>query len=150
MENMKALQTLIFDDIINIINKNQVLGNITSADANKLRGLIQKLYNHLYSHYKEFIEGGLNDMMEDGLVLEADILEAELTEKITKRVTEQVTQEVTEQVTQEVTEQMILQEDERVNQVENDMIRRLYSKLNDIKQVAELLEFPLEKVQKAL
>ena len=158
MENMKALQTLIFDDIINIINKNQVLGNITSADANKLRGLIQKLYNHLYSHYKEFIEGGLNDMMEDGLVLEADILEAELTEKITKRVTEQVTQEVTEQVTQEVTEQvtkelteqMILQEDERVNQVENDMIRRLYSKLNDIKQVAELVEFPLEKVQKAL
>ncbi|EOS70013.1 hypothetical protein C818_01973 [Lachnospiraceae bacterium MD308] len=182
MENMKALQTLIFDDIINIINKNQVLGNITSADANKLRGLIQKLYNHLYSHYKEFIEGGLNDMMEDGLVLEADILEAELTEKITKRVTEQVTQEVTEQVTREVTEQvtqevteqvtqevteqvtqevteqvtkelteqMILQEDERVNQVENDMIRRLYSKLNDIKQVAELVEFPLEKVQKAL
>ena len=174
MENMKALQTLIFDDIINIINKNQVLGNITSADANKLRGLIQKLYNHLYSHYKEFIEGGLNDMMEDGLVLEADILEAELTEKITKRVTEQVTkevteqvtrevteqvtqevteqvtQEVTEQVTKELTEQMILQEDERVNQVENDMIRRLYSKLNDIKQVAELVEFPLEKVQKAL
>ena len=142
MENMKALQTLIFDDIINIINKNQVLGNITSADANKLRGLIQKLYNHLYSHYKEFIEGGLNDMMEDGLVLEADILEAELTEKITKR--------VTEQVTKELTERMILQEDERVNQVENDMIRRLYSKLNDIKQVAELLEFPLEKVQKAL
>lgn len=142
MENMKALQTLIFDDIINIINKNQVLGNITSADANKLRGLIQKLYNHLYSHYKEFIEGGLNDMMEDGLVLEADILEAELTEKITKR--------VTEQVTKELTEQMILQEDERVNQVENDMIRRLYSKLNDIKQVAELVEFPLEKVQKAL
>ena len=142
MENMKALQTLIFDDIINIINKNQVLGNITSADANKLRGLIQKLYNHLYSHYKEFIEGGLNDMMEDGLVLEADILEAELTEKITKR--------VTEQVTKELTERMILQEDERVNQVENDMISRLYSKLNDIKQVAELLEFPLEKVQKAL
>lgn len=165
-ENMKALQTLVLDDIINIINRNQAVGNITSADANKLRGLIQKLYNHLYSHYEEFIEGGLNDMMEDGLVLEADILEAELTEKITKRVTqevteqvtqqvtEQVTQEVTEQVTQEVTEQvterMLRQIDERVSQAQNDMIRRLYSKLNDTKQVAELLGFPLDIVQKAL
>lgn len=68
-ENMKALRTLILDDIINIINENQALGNITSADANKLRSLIQKLYNHLYSHYEEFIEGGLNDMMEEGLIL---------------------------------------------------------------------------------
>ena len=50
-ENMEALRTLILDDIINAINKNQALGNITSGDANKLRSLIQKLYNHLYSHY---------------------------------------------------------------------------------------------------
>ncbi len=126
-ENMKALRTLILDDIINIINENQALGNITSADANKLRSLIQKLYNHLYSHYEEFIEGGLNDMMEEGLILEADILEAELTEKITKRVTQQVTREIKE-----------------------GMICKLYAKLKDAKQVAELLELPLDMVQKAV
>ena len=175
-ENMEALRTLILDDIINAINKNQALGNITSGDANKLRSLIQKLYNHLYSHYEEFIEGGFNDMMEDGLVLEADILEAELTKKITERVTkevteqvtqqvtEQVTQQVTEQVTQQVTEQVTQQVTEQVTQqvteqvteqVTQDVMRRsqrdtvckLYSKLKDEKQVSELLELPLDTVR---
>lgn len=143
------MRTLILDDILNVINENQALGNITSADANKLRSLIQKLYNHLYSHYEEFIEGGFNDMMEDGLVLEADILEAELTKKITERVTrevtEQVTQQVTEQVTQEVTEQVtqdVMQRSQR------DTVCKLYSKLKDVKQVAELLELPPDLVRK--
>ncbi len=134
-ENMKALQTLILDDIISTINESQARGNITSADANKLRNLIQKLYNHLYSHYEEFIEGGLNDMMEDGLVLEADILEAELTEKITKRVTEQVTQQAMEQANR---------------QIKEDVIRKLYVKIKNIGQIADLLELPLEAVQEVL
>lgn len=142
-ENMKALQTLILDDIISTINESQARGNITSADANKLRNLIQKLYNHLYSHYEEFIEGGLNDMMEDGLVLEADILEAELTEKITKRVTEQVTQQVTEQVTQQAMEQAN-------RQIKEDVIRKLYVKIKNIGQIADFLELPLEAVQEML
>ncbi len=154
-ENMKLLQTLILDDILNVINENQALENITSADANKLRSLIQKLYNHLYSHYEEFIEGGLNDMMDEGLILEADILEAELTEKITKRVTEQVTQQVTEQVTQQVTQEVTEQVTQQVTgqverQTREDMIRKLYAKLKDEKQVAELLEFPLDMVQEAV
>ena len=140
---MKALQTLILDDIISTINESQARGNITSADANKLRNLIQKLYNHLYSHYEEFIEGGLNDMMEDGLVLEADILEAELTEKITKRVTEQVTQQVTEQVTQQAMEQAN-------RQIKEDVIRKLYVKIKNIGQIADFLELPLEAVQEVL
>lgn len=74
-------------------------------------------------------------MMEEGLILEADILEAELTEKITKRVTQQVTEQVTQQVTREIKE---------------DMICKLYAKLKDAKQVAELLELPLDMVQKAV
>lgn len=99
-ENMEALRILILDDILNVINENQALGNITSADANKLRSLIQKLYNHLYSHYEEFIEGRFNNIMEDGLVLEDDILEAELTKKITERVTREITEQITQQVTE--------------------------------------------------
>lgn len=74
-------------------------------------------------------------MMEEGLILEADILEAELTEKITKRVTQQVTEQVTQQVTWEIKEGMIC---------------KLYAKLKDAKQVAELLELPLDMVQKAV
>ncbi len=142
-ENMEALRMLILDDIISVINKNQALGNITSADANKLRSLIQKLYNHLYSHYEEFIEGGFNDMMEDGLVLEADILEAELTKKITERVTREVTEQVTQQVTEQLTQDVM-----RRNQ--RDTICKLYSKLKDARQVAELLELPLDMVQKEI
>ena len=99
-------------------------------------------------------------MMEDGLVLEADILEAELTKKITERVTkevtEQVTQQVTEEVTQQVTEEVTQQVTEQVTeQVTQDVMRRsqretvckLYSKLKDEKQVSELLELPLDTVR---
>lgn len=94
-------------------------------------------------------------MMEDGLVLEADILEAELTKKITERVTrevtEQVTQEVTEQVTQEVTEQVTQQVTQDVmQQSQRETICKLYFKLKDTRQVAELLDIPLDIVQKAI
>ena len=150
-ENMKALRTLVLDDIIETINENQALGNITSADANKLRSLTRKLYNHLYSHYEEFIKGGLNDMMEDGLVLEADILEAELTKKITERVTREVTRQVTEQVTEQVTQQVTQQVTEDVmRRSQRDTICKLYSKLKDAGQVAELLEVPLDLVQEMI
>ena len=50
-----------------------------------------------------------------------------MTEKITKRVTQQVTREIKE-----------------------GMICKLYAKLKDAKQVAELLELPLDMVQKAV
>lgn len=143
-ENMEALRKLILDDIIGIISENQSAGNITSTDANKLRGLIQKLYNHLYAHYEELVEGGWNDMMEEGIVLEADIIEAEVTKRVTKEVTEQVTKEVTKRVTKEVTEQVTKKVNEK-NQ--KDTIRKLYSKLKDKQQVADLLDLPLDVVQ---
>ena len=66
-------------------------------------------------------------MMGDGLVLETDILEAE----ITKRVTAEVTAEVTAQ-----------------NQLAT--IRQLYSKLKDERQVADLLDLPFETIQNAI
>lgn len=79
-------------------------------------------------------------MMEDGLVLEADILEAELTKKITERVTREVTEQVTQQVTEQVTQDVM-------RRSQRDMVCKLYSKLNDAKQVAELLELPLDLVR---
>ena len=128
---MEALRSLILDDIIGVIRKNQEYGNITAADARRLHDLIHKLYNHLYSHYTEFIEGGLNDMMEDGLILETDIIEAELTKKITKRVTDEVTKQV-------------------AKQSQTRFILKAYEKLHDIEQVASFLDLPLNIVQEAV
>lgn len=132
---MEALRTLILDDIINLIQDNQEAGIITLSDANRLRSLIQKLYNHLYAHYDEFIKGGFNDMMEDGLVLDVDIIEAELTKKVTERVTKEVTDQVTQQVTQ---------------QNQTSTIRKLYSKLGDVFKVAELLDISVDTVKVAI
>ncbi|MGN1166426.1 MAG: hypothetical protein ACI4S2_08400 [Lachnospiraceae bacterium] len=145
-ENMEALRTLILDDIIELIRENQEVGNITAADARRLHDLIHKLYNHLYSHYDEFIEGGLNDMMEDGLILETDIIEAELTKKITKRVTE----EVTEQVTKEVTEQLEKEMAKREKRMQEKAIRKLYLKFGDINEIAECLDISVDKVKRLL
>ena len=142
-ENMEALRKLVLDDIISVINENQRAGNITAADAGRLRRLSRKLYGHLYAHYEELAEGGLNDMMEEALVLDIDIIEDEITKRVTKQVTAQVTEEVTAQVTAEVTEEVTKRNKE-------DTIKKLYSKLKDAKQVSELLDLPMEAVEKAL
>ena len=176
---MNALKSLIFDDILGLIQKNQAEGNITAADSYRLRNMIQKLYMHLYSQYEEFKEGGLNTMMEDGLVLETDIIEAEitkrvtakltaeLTESLTAEITENLTAKITENLTAEITENLTAKITENLTaeittQVTEDVtkriteeerlatIRQLYSKLNDVNQVADLLDLPLESVQSAL
>ena len=90
-ENTEALHNLILNDILSLIESNRLSGNITSADAIRLQRLLYKLYQHLYAHYPEFQEGGLNDMMEDGLVLDCDIWERDITKKLTKELTEQLT-----------------------------------------------------------
>ena len=179
IKSMNALKSLIFDDILGLIQKNQAEGNITAADSYRLRNMIQKLYMHLYSQYEEFKEGGLNTMMEDGLVLETDIIEAEitkrvtakltaeLTESLTAEITENLTAKITENLTAEITENLTAKITENLTaeittQVTEDVtkriteeerlatIRQLYSKLNDVNQVADLLDLPLESVQSAL
>ena len=168
---MNALKSLIFDDILGLIQKNQAEGNITAADSYRLRNMIQKLYMHLYSQYEEFKEGGLNTMMEDGLVLETDIIEAEITKRVTAKLTaeltESLTAEITENLTAKITENLTAKITENLTaeittQVTEDVtkriteeerlatIRQLYSKLNDVNQVADLLDLPLESVQSAL
>ena len=121
-ETMEALRKLILDDIMGLIRKNHEEGNITSADASRLRNLIHQLYNHLYSHYDEFIEGGLNDMMEDGLILEYDIIEARMKKELKEAKAE----------------------------AQRDTIRKLYSKLQDAAKVADLLDLPVDTVEESL
>ena len=109
-ENIKELKYLIRHDIIETIKENVAVGNITTLEGQKLQRITLQLYRHIYEKYEEMEKAGVNEMAEEALILDIDIVEQELTRKITRRVTrevtEQVTKEVTEQVTSEVTKQV--------------------------------------------
>lgn len=146
-ENTEALHNLILNDILSLIESNRLSGDITSADAIRLQRLLYKLYQHLYAHYPEFQEGGLNDMMEDGLVLDCDIWERDITKKLTKELTEQLTDELTEQLTEQITNKV---SNETRAQDLADTVRKLYHKLHSADQVADLLELSVERVTEIL
>jgi len=80
LENLELLQTLIQDDIIESINENLALGNITVQDAQKLRRYTHKLYEHVYSRYEEMEE--LNEMTDESLMLDIDIIEKKHEEEL--------------------------------------------------------------------
>ncbi len=84
--NLDLLKNLIQNDIIGSINRNLELGNITINDAQKLRRLTHKLYEHIYSHYKEMEE--LNDMTDESLMLDIDIIEKRHEEELQNIITE--------------------------------------------------------------
>ena len=69
-ENVEALKTLFWDDIIGSINKNEELGNITDVDAVMLKDICIKLFDHIYSDYEESEE--VLNMRDHSLVLEID------------------------------------------------------------------------------
>ncbi len=72
-ENMAALQSIIQNDIIGSVEENLRLGNITVADAQKLKRLTHKLYEHIYAHYNELEV--LSEMTDESLMLDIDIIE---------------------------------------------------------------------------
>lgn len=74
-ENLTALKNLIRNDIIDSIEENLRLGNITLDDARKLKRLTHKLYEQIYSHYDEM--EALNDMTDESLMLDIDYIEKE-------------------------------------------------------------------------
>lgn len=82
-KNLDALKNLIQNDIIGSINKNIQLGNITMDDAQKLKRLTHKLYEHIYSHYQEMED--LNDMTDESLMLDIDIIEKKHEEELKKK-----------------------------------------------------------------
>ena len=55
-ENMEELQSLVANDIIDVIHKNEELGNLSHSDALDLIDLTTKLYMKIYSKYKEMGE----------------------------------------------------------------------------------------------
>ena len=52
-ESMNELQNLVMNDIIESINKNVEMGNISSTDAFDLKALTTMLYMKIYSKYEE-------------------------------------------------------------------------------------------------
>ena len=55
-ENLEELQTLVVDDIIGTIRRNEELGNISGTDALDLIDLTMKLYMQIYAKYQELEE----------------------------------------------------------------------------------------------
>lgn len=82
---INELKSLIENDIINSIELNVALGNISSADGRQLLNMTKKLYQYLYSHYEDMEDVAM--MIDESLELETDILDAKI-EKLEERVTE--------------------------------------------------------------
>ena len=59
-ENFQQLQHLIQHDILDSIEANLKVGNITQDDASQLLELTKQLYEHIYRHYEEL--GGAENM----------------------------------------------------------------------------------------
>ena len=66
-QNLDRLKKLILNDILKPIEDNCESGNIEASDAVSLKELTLKLYDHLYAHYYEMINGGVNEVSEPGV-----------------------------------------------------------------------------------
>ncbi|MCM1180213.1 MAG: hypothetical protein NC347_08165 [Clostridium sp.] len=71
-ENLRALKNLVKNGIIESINENLRVGNITLEDALKLKQYTQTLYDYLYSHYYETED--FDDMTDESYMTDIDII----------------------------------------------------------------------------
>ncbi len=102
-ENLEQLKYLIQHDIIGTIKGNMAAGNITAIEGQKLQRITLQLYRHIYEKYDELEKAGVNQMAEEALILDVDIVEQQLTKKLTKELTEKLTAELTQNLTAKLT-----------------------------------------------
>lgn len=88
LQNFELLKSLIFDDIIRIIEKQLSLALITPNDALVLKQLLVKLYEYLYADYEELKQGGLNTMVEDAWILDMDAIQGQISQRYDKKLKE--------------------------------------------------------------
>ena len=171
--NIRKLQTLILHDIINAIDANLLSGMITETDAIILKEITQKLYVHIYGKYEELKEWGLDKMVEDVLVLEADHWLEKLQEKEQEKEAEkqealsleadrwlEKLQEKEQEKEAEKQEALSLEADrwlEKLQEKQELILRQekrntiaLYQELHDMKKTAQILSLPLERVKEYL
>lgn len=119
-ENLEALKTLIKNDIIGSINENLALGNITLSDAQKLKRLTHKLYEHIYAHYEEMEV--LNEMTDESLMLDIDILEKKHEEELAEAVKAAVAKkdkEIADVVAEK--DNKIMEKDNKITEKDNEI-----------------------------
>ena len=141
--NIRKLQTLILHDIINAIDANLLSGMITETDAIILKEITQKLYVHIYGKYEELKEWGLDKMVEDVLVLEAD----RWLEKLQKKEAEK--QEALNRWLEKLQEKEA-EKQELIFKYEKRNTIALYQELHDIDRTARILSISPEKVKEYL
>lgn len=95
-ENMEALKELIGHDIINTIQENVAAGNISIADGRKLKRITLQLYHHVYEKYEELEKAGVNEIVEEAMILDIDIIEWEHKKEL-ERERERVRKEMEEE-----------------------------------------------------
>ncbi|MDE6641527.1 MAG: hypothetical protein K2K63_13490 [Acetatifactor sp.] len=79
-ENITKLTYLIQNDIIQNIENNLNVGNITVADARQLMSYTRLLYRHIYTRYAEMEV--IAEMTDESIMTEVDLFYKELDEKI--------------------------------------------------------------------
>ena len=89
-EHMEELKCLILDDIMNTINRNEAVGNLSPSDAINLRELTMKLYMRVYSKYGE-LEGLTMRLYDQSMELFTDKFE-----KIVEELQEEVAEKAAE------------------------------------------------------
>lgn len=128
-ENLEQLKYLIQHDIIGTIKGNMAAGNITAIEGQKLQRITLQLYRHIYEKYDELEKAGVNQMAEEALILDVDIVEQQLTKKLTKELTEKLTAELTQNLTAKLTKTLTAElTDNITDEVTRKFITRLQSK----------------------
>lgn len=120
-ENLKQLKGLIQHDIIETIKGNMAAGNITALEGQKLQRITLQLYRHIYEKYEELEKAGVNQMAEEALILDIDIVEQQLTRKLTKKLTKELTEELTKELTEELTKELT---EEITKQITKDVAKQ--------------------------
>jgi len=83
-ENMEQLKNLICHDIIKTVEMNVSAGNITASVGRKLKRITLQLYRHIYERYDEMERAGVNQFVEEALILDIDVIEAEQLKKLSE------------------------------------------------------------------
>lgn len=74
---MEALKELVSHGILRTIQRNVAVGNLSVAEGRRLKRLVSQLYQHIYGEYEELEKAGVNEMVEEALILDIDIIEWE-------------------------------------------------------------------------
>ena len=116
-ENMAALKELISHDILNTIQRNVAVGNLSVSDGRRLKKVVLQLYHHIYDRFEELKEAGMEEMVDEALIFDIDIIEYEHKKE----------KEAMEQAHKNELERVRMETEAKSKKVLNDMADKLRS-----------------------